>query len=552
MNVGEMQRKLNLKAVDDSNHRFDDLYSLLYAEGWLENAYDHIRRNRGSRTAGADGVTKGNFEEARDQNLAHLKKELQSRTFEPLPSRRVYIREIKAGGRIKIRPIGIPALRDRIVQQAVRMVLEPIWEADFSPCSHGFRPYRSTQTLLAALGRHLMGTPGQCYQWIIEGDISSYFDSIPHRKLIKSVKKRVKDDQMLSLLWAFLKSGIMEEGEIRNSMAGTPQGGIVSPLLSNIYLHSLDRYMEENYLSLSKHYRTQRRRQGLSNFLYLRYADDFIVLCNGTKKQAEAMKEELSIFLHEELKLTLSMEKTKITHITDGFDFVGYPLSRSTGRSGNMVPRIKIPRQAVDKLKGKLKSVLNPRRTNASVRAKILAVNRIVRGWCHYYKYSSAPSQVFGRMEYELFWLMAQWLGRKYKISIPRVMKRFHPGNSFWMGRYRLVMPSEIKAVRPNGRTPTRPYQTVDRDITYEDIFEIKDVWEGQDRREGSLDLRALVIERDGSICALCGLDTTEWECQVDHIVRRSMFKRPRDADALDNLQVLCTPCHRKKTTKGL
>jgi hypothetical protein len=296
----------------------------------------------------------------------------------------------------------------------------------------------------------------------------------------------------------------------------------------------------------------QRRRQGLSNFLYLRYADDFIVLCNGTKKQAEAMKEELSIFLHEELKLTLSMEKTKITHITDGFDFVGYHLSRSTGRSGNLVPRIKIPRQAVDKLKGKLKSVLNPRRTNASVRAKSLAVNRMVRGWCHYYKYSSAPSQVFGRMEYELFWLMAQWLGRKYKISIPRVMKRFHPGTSFWMGRYRLVMPSEIKVVRPNGRSPTRPYQTVDRDITYDDIFEIKDVWGGQDRREGSLDLRALVIERDGSICALCGLDTIEWECQVDHIVRRSTFKRPRDADALDNLQVLCTPWHRKKTTKGL
>jgi RNA-directed DNA polymerase len=155
---------------------------------------------------------------------------------------------------------------------------------------------------------------GKQYQWIIEGDIASYFDTIPHRRLIKAVKKRVADRDIRDLLWKFLRAGVMYREEVQETITETPQGGIVSPLLANIYLHELDRYMESNYLSLTGHQRFARRKQGKSNFLYIRYADDFVVLCNGTKAQALDMKEELKNTL-DHMGLKLSEEKTKVTHI---------------------------------------------------------------------------------------------------------------------------------------------------------------------------------------------------------------------------------------------
>ena len=173
------------------------------------------------------------------------------------------------------------------------MVLEPIWEADFSIHSYGFRPNRSTYDTMPYIGKRLTGNSGQMYPWVIEGDIASYFDTIPHRRFIKAVKKRVADRDIRDLLWKFLRAGVMEGKEAKKTLTGTPQGGIVSPLLANIYLHELDRYMESNYLNLDHHTRERRRKKGLGNYLYVRYADDFVVIGNGTRAQALAMKEEL-------------------------------------------------------------------------------------------------------------------------------------------------------------------------------------------------------------------------------------------------------------------
>jgi len=165
-----------------------------------------------------------NFNGDVDGNIKRLREALKAKTFEPMPVRRVYIP--KANG--KKRPLGIPTIDDRIVQEALRMILEPIWEADFHIRSYGFRPNRSTYDAISYLSNRLSGTGGQPYQWIIEGDISSYFDTIPHRRLIKAVKKRVADRNIRDVLWKFLRAGVMEQGELQETLTGTPQGGIVT------------------------------------------------------------------------------------------------------------------------------------------------------------------------------------------------------------------------------------------------------------------------------------------------------------------------------------
>jgi RNA-directed DNA polymerase len=174
VHVSEMQRKLSQKATQNKDHRFLDLYSLLCSDTWLETAYDHIKSNHGSNTAGVDKVTRQNFERNRDGGLERLRKSLAVGQFKPTPVRRVYIRDVKATGRTKIRPLGIPTLQDRIIQEAVRMILEPIFEPDFSQYSYGFRPGRSTHQALWRVWVTLQPHIG--YSWIIEGDISSFFD----------------------------------------------------------------------------------------------------------------------------------------------------------------------------------------------------------------------------------------------------------------------------------------------------------------------------------------------------------------------------------------
>src|SRR2546421_3517453 len=284
-----MQRKLSQWATDDPEKKFTDLYSLLCNEVWLRVAAHETLKNHGSNTAGIDGQTKSNFLGDFDGHINRLQERLKAKVLEPMPVRRAYIPKPNSE---KKRPLGIPTLLDRIVQEALRMILGPIWEADFSRHSYGFRPKRSTYDAITYLWCHLTGH-GSSYQWIIEGDIASYFDTIPHRRLIKAVKRRVADRNIRDLLWKFLRAGVMHRGQVQETMTGTPQGGIFSPLLANIYLHELDRYMESNYLNLSAGIKYRRRQKGLSNFLYVRYADDFVALCNGTKAQALAMKEEL-------------------------------------------------------------------------------------------------------------------------------------------------------------------------------------------------------------------------------------------------------------------
>jgi RNA-directed DNA polymerase len=549
-----MQKKLSQKAEKEQEHQFENLYGMLCNEVWLRAAAHKTLRNEGSVTAGVDGMTKSNFLGDFDGNINGLKEALKAKTFEPMPVKRVYIPKSNSE---KKRPLGIPILVDRIVQEALRMTLEPIWEADFSRHSYGFRPNRSTYDAISYLYNMLTGSSGATYQWVIEGDIASYFDTIPHRRLLKAVKKRVADRDTRDLLWKFLRAGVMYQNTIKETPTGTPQGGIVSPLLANIYLHELDRYMESKYLNLTESQRYRRRKKGIGNALYVRYADDFVVLCNGTKAEALAIKQEIGELLRT-MGLTLSEEKTKVTHITEGFDFLGYRIIRSIGTSGKLVPKVLIPEKAIKRFRDKVREMLAPSTTKESIGYTIQRLNWLTRGWCEYYRCTSSPSWAFGKLRYELFWDFAHWLGRKYKIKhMSGIMPRFLKDNTLGTNARKLVMPNEYKAKRLMAKTWHNPYTEKDEvgkekeRIRRESLFSYDNVPPGENRIGGQ-DLRDEVILRDGPICAWCKKEFHLFEVQVDHIKARARFKNPEDADRMENMQVLCTRHHRAKTKADL
>jgi RNA-directed DNA polymerase len=551
VDVGEMQTKLSQWAEEDKTRQFDDVFNLLYDENWLRTAQAHVKQNAGSRTAGCDGVVMRHFEVNLEGNLKKLGEDLKAGRFEPQPVRRTYIREIKAGGRVKMRPLGIPAICDRIVQEALRMVLEPIWEADFSRHSYGFRPNRSTKDAVAYIGARLASKGLRSHGWVVEGDIQSFFDTISHQKLMRLVQQRIRDKKILSLVWKFLRAEIMEQGNLRHSVLGTPQGGIVSPLLANIYLHELDRYMAR-YTELQLTERQRRKRQKEANFLYVRYADDFVVLCDGTKEQAEAMRRELYGFLKVELMLELSLEKTKVTHIHEGFEFLGFAIDRSIVGSGKWAPRIRIPMRAMEKVRGKIRAALSPNTHKDSVRSKILGLNRIIGGWCRYYQTTSSPSIPFNKLSYESFWLMAHWLGRKYQMSMSNVMSAFRNGNTLGTESIMLDMPSEFKATRHRLRVIQNPY-TSKAIIQREDLDPLGEEWTGGELRKGAMDHKNVVYQRDAGICGICGNFVPWDEAETDHKIPRHRFKPLESGDTLENLWILHRePCHSLKTKRDL
>ena len=385
------------------------------------------------------------------------------------------------------------------------------------------------------------------------------FDTIPHRRLIKAVKKRVADRKIRDLLWKFLRAGVMHRGQFAETLTGTPQGGIVSPLLANLYLDAMDKYMESKYLKLSESQRSRRREQGKGNVLYVRYADDFVVLCNGTKAEAQDMKEALKTVL-EHMGLTLSEDKTKLTHITEGCIFLGYKIIREIGTTGKMVPKVLIPDSAITKNRHKVRGMLAPHTSKDSVKAKIIALNSVTNGWCQYYRVTSDPSAVFAKRRDELFWDMAHWLGRKWERSISQIMKEYYDPqrNTLRVQTFSMILPSDHKAKRLLTKTWHNPYTAKDAIIRAK-LLVYESAWSGHEHRQGRMDLRDEAIALKGTMCAINGPDCESKgvplhpsEVHGDHIIARSRFKNPKDADRIGNIQIVCTNCHRAKTKNDL
>jgi len=316
--VLRIQTKLHQWATDDPDRRFDDLYNLVYDPAVLVDAWTRVKGNRGARSAGVDGHSAHHITTVVGEQvfLAGLRDDLKARRFCPEPVREVMIP--KRDG--KRRRLGIATVCDRVVQAALKTVLEPILEADFKPCSYGFRPGHRVQDAIAEV--HFFTS--RSYEWIVEGDITACFDEISHVGILDRLRARVADKRILVLVKAFLKAGILsEDGVERHPITGTLQGGILSPLLSNLALSVLDEHFAAAWEGFATDCaRRKRRSKGLANYRLVRYADDWVVLVAGDRADAEVLREQAAAVLST-MGLSLSMEKTRIAHIDEGFDFLG-------------------------------------------------------------------------------------------------------------------------------------------------------------------------------------------------------------------------------------
>jgi RNA-directed DNA polymerase len=260
------------------------------------------------------------------------------------------------------------------------------------------------------------------------------------------------------------------------------------------------------------------------------------------------MKEELYEFLHTHLKLTLSRDKTRITHLNDGFTFLGFHLQRRMGHKG-MTTKVTIPQEAVRNCVEKIRATTAASTHHDSVATKILALNRIIGGWCRYYQYTSRASTQFSRLDHAVFWYMAHWLGRKFQLSMPRVMRRYRKGNTFVFETSRLTKAAAFKTKRYTQRLfKPNPYTTQPEGIQRENL-PVDTYWTGYETRPGMADLRPLILERDGYTCQQCGRSgLTLHTSQIDHKRPVKRFKLPVNANTPENLRTLCVPCHKEKT----
>jgi RNA-directed DNA polymerase len=420
--VREMQAKLHRWAGEDHSRRFGDLFNLVcdpefLAEGWLR-----VRANAGSRTPGIDKATVADIENRVGAGafLAQIRDSLKSGGFRPEPVRQVMIPK-KSG---KLRKLGIPTVADRVVQAALKLVLEPIFEADFQPCSYGFRPGRRAHDAIAEI--QLFATQG--YTWVLEADIRACFDEIGHVPLMDRLRARIKDKRVLALVKAFLKAGVMTAGGNREeSYTGTPAGGILSPLLANIALSALDDHFTRQWQEQmdTRWHREKRRRKGLGTWRLVRYADDWVILVNGTRAHAEALREEAAAVLAP-LGLRLAEEKTRVVHIDEGFDFLSFTIRRMRKRGTEKHYVYTVPsRKAIQAVKDKVSAKTYRSTRHLDPGMLIQGINRTLAGWANYFRHG-VSKDVFSAVDAHAWGRIMRWLRHKYShMGMPELRRRF-------------------------------------------------------------------------------------------------------------------------------
>jgi len=389
--VRVFQRQIYRAAKADPKRKFGVLYDKVYRDDVLVFAWLMVRDNRGS--AGVDKQTIGDvLRYGVMKLLQEIQEELKEKQYRPQAVRRVMIEK----GNGKLRPLGIPTVKDRIVQTAVKLVIEPIFEADFADCSFGFRPKRGAHGAIQEIYKYLKAG---C-KWVVDADLKAYFDTIPHDKLILLVKQRLADKSIIKLLQLWLTAGVLSEGSITRNVVGTPQGGVISPLLANIYLNALDQlWVKKEYKYHSAH--------------LIRYADDFVILCEYEPQQYyDIARARLA-----RLGLTINEEKTKIVHATAGFDFLGHTFivapSKKTGWLGTYYyPSDK----SMMKVKAKIKEIIKSGQ-HKELPDVIDQLNPILRGWGNYFKTGNSKER-FHEIDLYVIYNLTIMLRKKHQKRV--------------------------------------------------------------------------------------------------------------------------------------
>jgi RNA-directed DNA polymerase len=426
--VRRMQTKLHRWAGEDPSRRFGDLMNLVYDPAFLVHAWERVASNAGARTPGVDKATVAWIETRIGVTtfLGHIRDSVKTGEFQPVPVRQVMIPKGTSG---KLRKLGIPTVADRVVQTSLKLVLEPIFEADFLPCSYGFRPNRRTHDAIAEI--HHLASGSNKYHWILEADIKACFDEIGHTPLLTRIRRRIKDKRVCALVRAFLKAGVMTAtGDLEETITGTPQGGPLSPLMANVALSVLDEHFDQQWRQEmgTGYQRAKRRRNGLGVWRLIRFADDFVVTVSGERRHAEALREEVAAVLAP-LGLRLSLEKTRVVHIDEGFDFLGMHIRRMRKRgTSKYYVYTKPSRKAIQAIKDKVKAKTYRSTRHQDLDELLTSLNRTLAGWAIYFRYGVSKA-TFNAVDSHAWGRIMRWIRAKYKgktrLGMKQMRRRF-------------------------------------------------------------------------------------------------------------------------------
>ena len=399
-NARKLQRTLYRVAKQQSERRFTLLYDKVCRQDILQEAWRRVKSNKGA--AGVDEVDIDEIRECGEALfLAEIEQELRDGSYRVSLVRRVHID--KPGQPGKTRPLGIPTVKDRVVQMAVKLVIEPLFEADFVPCSFGFRPEKTPRMALSIIAERTQAG----YTHVVDVDLKSYFDTIDHELLLQLVSRRVGDVRVLRLIRAWLKAGVMEEGKVTHPDRGSPQGGVISPLLSNIVLHEVDRQWCRDDGTM------------IHSIVLVRYADDMVLLTR-TKLEAEQAWERLQNQFAA-LRLVVNQEKSRLTTVEEGFAFLGFEFRKPRGRLLYMWPR----KKACQHIRDRVRDVVRSFPSSASIGEVIRKLNPTLNGWCTYFRVGNS-NRVFHKIDWAVLGEMQLWLRRKHQRSWRSARKRWN------------------------------------------------------------------------------------------------------------------------------